>query len=393
VSAQRAARPRLLVASMLTGDSPSGVDTHANTIVAHARRAGVAASFVSAQLEKDLGRRLAGVRRRLVRPFDRERALHVERTADAALLERKLRRLIGEAGGGPLVVYAQDPASAGAALRARGAGTARVVMTVHFNVSEAHELSGRGLARAGGPLWNAALALEREVLPRLDRLIFVSAFMQDTLLRRLPGLAAVPRSLLPNFREAPAPAVPAPGEGCMADVIAVGTLEPRKNQGYLLEVLAACRDAGRRYTCTIVGGGADMAALQAATARLGLDGQVRLLGHRADAAQLIARHRVFAHAARMENLPIALIEALACGRPVIAAPVGGIPELVADGVEGLHWPLDDAPAAARRLIELLESPGLWDRAAAAARRAYETRYSPEVLGPRWLAALLEPRPA
>jgi len=387
-----APRPRLLVASMLTGDSASGVDTHSNTIVAYARRAGVTADFVSAQLEKDAGRRLAGLRRRTVRLFDPERARVVEQAADAALLERKLRRLMAAAAGRPLVVAAQDPASAGAALRARGKHDVRVVMTVHFNVSEAHELAERGLTREGAPLWKWSQALELEVLPDLDHIIFVSAFMRDTLLRRLPALAAVPRSLLANFREAPAAAGPAPGaEDCMADLIAVGTLEPRKNQGYLLEVLAACRDAGRRYTCSIVGHGPDQSVLESAIARLDLGGQVSLLGRRADAAQLISRHRVLAHAARMENLPITLIEALASGRPVIAAPVGGIPEVVADGVEGLHWPLDDAPAAARRLIELLESPGRWAQAAAAARRAYETRFSPEVLGPRWLATLLGPQ--
>ena len=85
---------------------------------------------------------------------------------------------------------------------------------------------------------------------------------------------------------------------------------------------------------------------------------------------------------------MAVLEALGAGKPVLAAPVGGISEQVTDGVEGFYWTLGDPVAAAHRLIRLLEDPVLYERMSRAARMRYERCYAPEVVMPRLMEAVL-----
>jgi glycosyltransferase involved in cell wall biosynthesis len=177
-------------------------------------------------------------------------------------------------------------------------------------------------------------------------------------------------------------------------VLGVGTLEPRKNQAYLLDVLAAAADQGSRYTLTVVGGGPDRSRLEALVRSRGLTGQVRLVGHQRDVRTLLRDHRLYCHTATIENLPIALLAAMAEGLPVLAAPVGGIGELVRPGVEGQVWHLDDAKAAARVLVETMSDP---DRLAALGTRARDRvarEFTAGAVGPRLEAFLVEsPAPA
>jgi glycosyltransferase involved in cell wall biosynthesis len=376
----------LIVATLLTGDGPTGVETHFNQIVAEARKHGIEARVVSAQHRKDWRRRVAGLTLRLLRHINGEWACLWGREVDARHLERQLHRQMANHKDRRIILDAQDTLSARAALRSRPNGAVRVVMTVHFNVSEANELAAKGLTTEGGLLWNRTMHIERDVLPRLARVIFVSDFMRRTVLARRTELASEATSVISNF--CASPSAIAPGDCFDADLIAIGTLEPRKNQRFLLDVLSCCRQRGRRYTLSLVGDGPDAKALRARTVALGLTDQVRFLGHQPQAARLIGCHRVLVHGALMENLPITLIEAMACGRPVLAAAVGGIPEVLQDGVQGFHWPLDAPQRAAEQLEELLESPALWKEMAAAARRRFEDYFSPEILGPQWLTAIL-----
>ena len=76
------------------------------------------------------------------------------------------------------------------------------------------------------------------------------------------------------------------------------------------------------------------ADVRAAAARLGLDERFRLLGYVEDTPALLGASDVFVLASRVEGLPIALLEAMAMGLPVVATAVGGTPKVVTDGVEG-----------------------------------------------------------
>ena len=279
----------------------------------------------------------------------------------------------------PLVVYAQCPLSARAALETRTSPNQKVFMAVQFNISQADEWVGAGKVTRDNWLYRRIQTLEREVLPRLDGIVYVSRFMRETVERRIPEVCAVRSELIPNFVGPPEPLAQPEAHG---DLISIGSLEPRKNQAYLLRVLAAASARGRSYTLTLIGAGSQHRQLKRLAHELRLDQQVRFLGFRADAARLLPGHRAYVHAATMENLSVTLLEALASHIPVFAAPVGGTPEIFSDGVEGVYWSLDDPVEGANKLIELLEDEPRYARMKAAAASRVQERFAVEPVAGR-----------
>lgn len=322
--------------------------------------------------------------RALIEPISPSLGVRWYRTGHGWLLRSVLARRLAD--GAPCTLYAQCPVSAAAALTARASPLQKVVMAVHFNVSQADEWAQSGRIPDHGHDFYAIRAFEARWLPQVDALVFVSRFMRGVLLERLPMLARVPHAIVPNFVADPGeptlvgtigPVGAGPGEAFDADLISIGTLEPRKNQAYQLDIVAAAREAGHPLTLTVVGDGPDRAALEARAAALGIAGAVRFTGYVADAARLLARHRALLHTAHIENLPIAPIEALAAGRPVVAVPAGGTGELFDDGVEGLALPADDPGAAAQRILGLLADPARMAVMGRAARARHAARHAPQ----------------
>ncbi len=86
--------------------------------------------------------------------------------------------------------------------------------------------------------------------------------------------------------------------------------------------------------------------------------RVHLLGVRSDIPDLLHASDLFALASDYEGLPVAVIEAMAAGLPVVATAVGGVPELVEHGITGLLTPPRDGPALARALATLAADPSL-----------------------------------
>jgi glycosyltransferase involved in cell wall biosynthesis len=250
-------------------------------------------------------------------------------------------------------------------------------MAVHFNVSQADEWVNKGKLRHGDRVYRQIQALEEQILPQLDGIVYVSEFMRSELEERLPQLRAIHSSVIPNFLTLP----PAKGSASRTgDLVNVGTLEPRKNQAYLIEILSAAKRMGHRYSLTLIGDGPDREKLEHLATRAGLSGQLHFLGFRADAARIVGEHRLYCHAARMENFGLAILEAMAQAVPVIATPVGGTMEVFEDGVEGTFWPLDDAEEAARRLIELMGDPTKLLAMGAAGRRRVANRFTSDIVG-------------
>lgn len=378
----------LIVVSMLDGKGPTGVETHFNQVIARARGFDIDASLVCPYPAQRLWASAARVARRGVSRLDRERAGIMDAWIQCKVIESKLVRVVtqAQARGRSVTLYAQDPLSALVALRIKERFDCRVVLVVHYNVSVADELVMKGEAERHGPLWRFALRTELAALPRVDMLIFVSQFMRRVVMERLPQLADVRHAVIHNFIGEPSP--PEPRVSYDADLIAIGTLEPRKNQAFLLRVLARAKERGRRYTLTLVGNGPDGPSLAALARELGVDDQVRFMGFQKNAARLIARHRVLVHAARVESMGIVLVEAMAAGRPVLAPAVGGIAEVFDDRIEGFHWPLDDVDAAAALLVEVLSDEALYARLAQAALQRYRTGFDSDILVSHWLTALL-----
>jgi len=297
------------------------------------------------------------------------------------VLRGLLRRALAS---GPAVVYAQCPLSARAALETRTSPDQKVIMVVHFNVSQADEWANKGLINEHGRLHRAIRRREQEILPRLDGLVYLSAFMKTQLIRRIPELDRVRSMLVPHLLKDVAQGPPSRPR---RDVINLGGLDSRKNQQFLLRVLAAANQLGKRYTLTLVGEGAQRKTLESLIVELGLQSQVELAGRVPGGARLLGEHRVYCHSAVVENMPLALIEALSYGRPILAAPVGGVPEIFSDGVEGYYWDLDDPAAGAAKLVQLIEDPVTWQRMSAAARTRFVGNFEQNAVGARWLEFL------
>ncbi|MHB1098291.1 MAG: glycosyltransferase family 4 protein [Burkholderiales bacterium] len=281
--------------------------------------------------------------------------------------------------GASCVIYAQCPLSAQAALSARVSKNQRVVMVTHFNISQADEWAGKGLISNGGRFYCAIQAFETKVLPRLDGLVFVSDFMRRELVGRIPAITKVAAIVVPNFL--PDPGLPK-AQTAVADLINIGTLEARKNQQYLLEIVAALRDMGRPLSLTLVGDGPDRRVLENKARILKIDELVHFAGFVSNAAEHIGRHRACIHVAKLESFGITLIEAMARGRSVFAAPVGGVAEVLGDGTVGMALPLHDANAAAQIVAHAMGNPDWMAATGLAARERFLKEYSSGVAAKR-----------
>lgn len=289
----------------------------------------------------------------------------------------------------PAIVYAQDLPSAKVALDAKDAGYAvEVVLNVHSYTAPADEWVSNGYIRRGGRLFRQIQRLEQRTIPRVDRLVFPSEYAARDVRRRVAGAASVPSWRVPNFVVRHEDEAHADASGVDAEMISIGPLLPNKNHEFLIRVLAQAHRMGRPYRLVIVGSGPLRKPLGELAAALGVHRHVRFAGFVPEAARLIPRHRLYVHAAHLENCCISVLEAFAAGRPVLAAPTGGIPEQFTDGVEGFYWNSSDPESAAHRLVQLLEDDALYRRMARAARARYEAHYAPDVVAPDiWRAVL------
>ena len=109
-------------------------------------------------------------------------------------------------------------------------------------------------------------------------------------------------------------------------------------------------------TLLIVGDGPSRGDIESAVSAAGLSRSVRLLGRREDIPEILRAVDGVVSASVDEALPTALIEAGACGLPVVAADAGGTREIAVDGVTGRLVPLRDAPALAAALLSIIEDP-------------------------------------
>lgn len=321
-----------------------------------------------------------------LQPFSRAASVAWYRHWHEVFLHKALRRRLEYAG--DCTVYAQGPLEARAALRARRGPHQRVVMAVHFRTSQADEYAepGREIKR-DGRVFRAIRQVERDVIPRLDGIVFVSEWARHALLSWLPAAAAVPSAVIGNFVT---PLRREPGQKLLGDLVTVGRLDTPKNHRFLLEVLAEARRAGRTLTLDVFGEGPLRQDLERRISSLGLEGQVRFHGFKRDVRHFLPAYRAYVHASYAETSSLAIIEAMAAGLPIVAADIGPIPELYDAGVEGRFWPLDDQAQAAATLIDLLDSEPTRSKAARAASERFDRDFDVNVVGPRIRSFLLSP---
>jgi glycosyltransferase involved in cell wall biosynthesis len=147
-------------------------------------------------------------------------------------------------------------------------------------------------------------------------------------------------------------------------LVFAGRLGPQKALGTLLHALVEVPDA----TLVVAGDGPEREPLEQLTRTLGLDGRVTFLGAvpRERVLRLFGAADACVVPSAWENLPHTVVEALAVGCPVIATSVGGVPEVVRDGENGLLVAPGDSRALANAIARLLSDDALRERLSAAA---------------------------
>jgi glycosyltransferase involved in cell wall biosynthesis len=156
--------------------------------------------------------------------------------------------------------------------------------------------------------------------------------------------------------------------GCVAKLSRV------KNHALLLRACARVAASRHDVILLVVGEGALRGELEELAGWLGLSGRVFFLGERADVPSLLKLMDVFVLPSTSEGLPNAIMEAMAAGVPVVATRVGGVPELVADGVTGRLVESQDEEGMARVIGELLDDADARERLGRAGHDEVRSRY-------------------
>jgi glycosyltransferase involved in cell wall biosynthesis len=174
-------------------------------------------------------------------------------------------------------------------------------------------------------------------------------------------------TVIPNGVEPASPAAAAASSGAPAGfdppgpvVLYAGRLRTRKAVAVLVQAFAAVAAKVPGATLVLAGDGEQRPSLERQASELGIAGRLRFLGAlpRAEMAALYARADVFCLPSTYEGMPLAILEAMAHGLPVVATAVSGNPEAVEDGVSGLLVPPEDSERLAEALIRLLADADL-----------------------------------
>lgn len=226
--------------------------------------------------------------------------------------------------------------------------------------------------------------LRRRVAPFIDRFVPVSDDLQRWL-AKVVGIAPAKIVLIANgvdtarFRPQPAAAGSSPWQPGDFVIGTVARIQDIKNHRGLVEAFIRLRallpDQREHLRLSIIGDGPLMPALRAQVAAAGLEQVVWLPGARDDIPQLLHTFSLFCLPSLAEGTPVSLLEAMACGLPVVASRVGGIPEVVTEGEHGFLVAPADCEALAAALARYAADGALVRRHGDAARLRIERDFS------------------
>jgi glycosyltransferase involved in cell wall biosynthesis len=236
--------------------------------------------------------------------------------------------------------------------------------------------------------------LDRHVIGRFATVV-LTVSEQDR--ERMISIEHLPADKVVHLPNGISPLVESPGADVRGElgippsaplVVSVSVLRAQKALDVLVraaEIVHATLP-GARFL--IVGDGPERDPLAALVRQLGLEEIVHLAGHRSDVGDVLAASDIVASSSAFEGSPLALMESIGAGKPVVATRVGGVPEIVRDGVEGLLVPPGDPAALAAALVDLLRDPARRERMGAAGRERQRSEFDIHVMVER-IGALYE----
>ena len=265
------------------------------------------------------------------------------------------------------IVHAQDVMSALAAQRIYKSRVP-VVLSCHFNDHPATEmLKQHGLAERNGQL---LYSFFKRCFSKIEYCLCISEYVSRRVRPLLLKDAVI--DIVRNGVDFDAMSAVEP-EGNLTErfhgkkvIMNVGRLETRKNQRFLLDVLSYLEEDA--MLC-LLGDGPDREVLERDAKTLGVDRRVYFAGHRNDVVACLKTATLYLHAARNENCPMALLEAIGSGVPVMAPSAGGMPEILASSQETSLYGLDcDAAVLAERMRDLFSDADALNRLAVEQQR-------------------------
>jgi glycosyltransferase involved in cell wall biosynthesis len=231
-------------------------------------------------------------------------------------------------------------------LLARAAGVPHLVVTEHIT-GESHSAGQR--------------ALKRDELRRADAVTAVTGAIVETLVRDY----AIERTrvrVVPNGADLPDEETEEPASKRWRERylctpvkplwVVAGRLEEQKGHDLLFEALSTMLKKGLEFTLVVAGEGSRRSWLEQQALSLRLAPRVQFVGQVEDVGSLLAAADAVLLPSRWEGLPLVLLEAMARGRPIVASAVGGVPDVIQDGVNGTLVPPGDAAALAAALEQL-----------------------------------------
>lgn len=219
--------------------------------------------------------------------------------------------------------------------------------------------------------WHHRL-VERWLRRRADAVIADSASLQELLIRRGYDPAKL-RVAYPLLREEMEPA-PGRVEPAVFTILMAARFERVKGHRDLVDAAGELRAAGCEFRVLLAGDGEERPAIEARVREAQLAAQFGFLGFTRGIPKLMAESSVLVLPSLAETTPLALLEAMAAGLPIVATTLPGITEIVKNGCEALLVPSGDSAALAAALRKLMEYPELRRRLAAAAGERYRRSF-------------------
>jgi D-inositol-3-phosphate glycosyltransferase len=240
------------------------------------------------------------------------------------------------------------------------------------------------------------LQVENEVLTRSDALVAESEASRQHMIQdygvdprriRVIPCGVDPAIFNPQDRQEARRALDLP-QGPL--LLFVGRLQPLKGIDTLLCAAQEVRQVYKDVRVLIVGGGVDahdrhdtqeLQRLQQLTARLGLTSSVRFIRAQPQPvlAQYYAAADVFVMPSHYESFGMVVLEAMACGTPVVASRVGGLASTVEHGHTGFLVPVGDVPAFAQAIVQLLAQPAVWQACSTASQHRTQAFTWPRIV--------------
>lgn len=236
--------------------------------------------------------------------------------------------------------------------------------------------------------------LEKMAVRKADAVVTVSEAMRHALLKQgfPPNKIHVLRNAIdPGFLQAVAPGLASEelsrllGQNCVGPLIGIiGRMSPEKGHAIFLEAFPLVLAQMPNAKTVFLGTGQEEARLRKICAEKGLENHVHFMGFQEDVAAWYPALDLVVLPSLSEGLPNVAMEAMLFGKPVVATNVGGVPEVVVDGVTGKVVPPRDLSALADAVVEMLSSPEIMAEYGTRGRKKVLEEFSPQVRANRMM---------